>query len=195
MRITIRRIYRTSIVAVVLAGAGLLAVAAPASARPASKSVIPVMARITTVFDLNGTYTDGRSARPRVTDVSDILTIDMSSQHRPPATGLVINADTIQVTFPDDATYSGKLLAPGLIRWSNGSAWQKLVFVPDVVGLPTARAVTAVQSAGLTAVTHNESSCDTLPGHVSQQLPAAGAQAVPGSLVHVFIAVKPRTCS
>jgi hypothetical protein len=43
---------------VVLIGAGLLAVAAPASARSAQQSVIPAMAGTTTVFDLNGIYTD-----------------------------------------------------------------------------------------------------------------------------------------
>ncbi len=40
----------------------------------------------------------------------------MSSQHRPTATGVVINADTILITFPDAGTFAAKLVAPGTIR-------------------------------------------------------------------------------
>lgn len=197
MKINIRRICSTSSAVAALIGAGVLAVAAPASAQPAQRSARQTMAATTTVFDVNGIYTDGGSARPRISDVNDILTIDMSSQHRPTATGVVINADTILVTFPDDATYTAKLVAPGTIRWSNGSIWQKLavVVVPDVTGLLKAQAVAALQSAGLTAVAQNRLTCDTLPGHVDQQLPAAGAQLVPGSVIQIFIAVKPKTCT
>jgi hypothetical protein len=199
MKINIRRIYSTASAMVVLIGAGVLAVAAPASARPAPQSVIPAMAGTTTAFDLNGIYTDLGSARPRISDVNDILTIDMSSQHRPTATGVVINYNTITVTFPDVAgnPYTAKLVAPGTINWNNSSVWQKLaaVAVPDVTGLPTAQAVTALQSAGLTAAARNQLTCDTLPGHVDHQFPAAAAQATPGSVVQIFIAVKPKTCT
>jgi hypothetical protein len=197
MKINLRRICGTSSAVVALIGAGVLAVAAPASAQPAQRSVRWAMAATTTPFDLNGIYTDLGSSRLRISDVNDILTIDMSSQHRPNATGVVVNSDTILVTFPDDATYPAKLVSPGTIRWSNGSVWQKLavVAVPDVTGLLKAQAVTALQSAGLTAVAQNRTTCDTAAGHVDQQIPAAGAQAVPGSLVQIFIAVKPKTCS
>jgi hypothetical protein len=31
------------------------------------------------------------------------------------------------VTFPDDATYTGQLQAPDIIKWSNGSVWRKVI--------------------------------------------------------------------
>lgn len=197
MKINIRRICSTSGAVIALIGAGALAFAAPANAQPAQRSVRPAVAGTTTVFDVNGIYTDLGSARLRITDVNNILTIDMSSQHRPDATGVVINADTILVTFPDDATYPAKLVAPGTIRWSNGSVWQKLavVAVPDVTGLMKAQAVAALQSAGLTAQAQTQFTCET-PGSVVRQIPAAGTQVVSGSLVQIFIAMKPKTsCS
>jgi hypothetical protein len=103
----------------------------------------------TPVFNISGTYTDGGSARPVISDEGDILTVDMSSQHRPTASGVVINSDTILVTFPDirfnsinigrppaiqiisvpdshEATFTAKLQAPGTIRWSNRSTWRKI---------------------------------------------------------------------
>lgn len=199
MKINIRRICGTFSAVVVLIAAGILAIAAPASARPAPQSVIPAMTGTTTPFDLNGIYTDLGSARPWISDVNDILTIDMSSQNRPTATGFVIDADTIWVTFPDDphSPYTGRLVSPGTINWSNNSVWKKLaiVVVPDVIDLPKAQAIAAVQSAGLNPVVQSEFSCDTVPGRVVQQLPAAGAQTVPGALVQIFIAVKPKTCT
>src|SRR5262249_11424904 len=124
--VSLRRICVTFSAALALTGAAVLAAATPASARRAPVAVTAAMPAIATVFDLNGRYTDGVSARPRITDVSDRLTIDMSYAHRPTATGIVINASTILVTFPDDATYTGTLLAPGTIVWSNRSLWFKL---------------------------------------------------------------------
>lgn len=51
----------------------------------------------------------------------------MSAYNRPAAHGSVSNFATISVTFPDDKTYTGTLEAPRTIRWSNGSAWTKVV--------------------------------------------------------------------
>jgi len=198
MKMNIRRICSTSSAVVALIGAGVFAIAVPASAQADQRGTArPATVATTTVFDLNGFYTDGGSARPRISDVNDILTIDMSSQNRPTANGVVINTDTVIVTFPDAGTYTAKLVAPGTIQWSNGSVWQKLavVIVPDVTGLLQADAVATLQSAGLTPVAHNRLTCDTLPGHVDQQLPAAGTQALPGSVVQIYIAVKPTTCA
>ncbi len=81
---------------------------------------------IETVIDLNGRWTDGGTAKPIISVNSTDLTIDMSAQHRPTAHGSIIDNQTISVTFPDDATYSATLRAPGTIRWSNGSAWTKV---------------------------------------------------------------------
>ena len=86
----------------------------------------PTTAATPLLFDINGTYTDGGSARPVISNANDILRVDMSSQNRPAATGVVINGDTILVIFRDDTTYPAKLQAPGTIRWSNGSTWLKI---------------------------------------------------------------------
>jgi hypothetical protein len=195
MKINLRRAFGIGSVATVLTGAWLLLIAAPGNAQP-ERSAPAAAPAITTAFDLNGVYTDGGSARPRISDVNDILTIDMSSQHRPTATGVVVNSDTILVTFPDDATYGAKLVAPGTIRWSNGSAWQKLTLavVPDVVGLTSAQATAAIGSAGLTAHASNVITCDTFAGRVDHQSPSAGTQLPVGSLVNIYIAVKPKIC-
>ena len=86
-------------------------------------------AQIATVFDLNGTYKDNGSARPRITVVGDILTVDLSSQNRPPAYGLIFDDHTILVIFPDvSAWFRGTLVAPGTILWSNNTIWQKLPY-------------------------------------------------------------------
>ncbi|MFI6789714.1 PASTA domain-containing protein [Nonomuraea sp. NPDC050383] len=148
------------------------------------------------VFDLNGTFTDGGSARPVISDVNDILTVDMSSQHRPTATGVVINSDTILVTFPDDAAYTAKLQAPNTIRWSNGSTWQKLnvVRVPNVLDETKDAATSILNSAGLVVGRVNKV-VDKTCNHnntVSDQTPAAGTLTPPGSLVDLTIGVLPQ---
>ena len=143
-------------------------------------------AQTATVFDLNGTYTDGGSARPRITDVSDVLTVDMPSQNRPTATGIVLGTSTIKVTFPDiPATFQGTLTAPGRIEWNNGSVWTKLPYVPEVIGDTKAVAVAAMQAAGFTPVVHMITCEDR--GLVDQQNPAARTQRDAGSLVHIFV--------
>lgn len=146
------------------------------------------------VFDVNGTFTDGGTARPVISDVNDILTVDMSSQHRPTASGVVITSDTILVTFPDDATYSAKLQAPDLIRWSNGSTWQKLTLrVPDVSDETRTVATSVLTSAGFVLGTVS-TVVDTTCNHdrtVSGQSPAAGTPALPGTAVNLTIGVLP----
>ncbi|WP_371649101.1 MULTISPECIES: PASTA domain-containing protein [unclassified Streptomyces] len=162
---------------------------ASVSARTATAAATPL------VFDVNGTFTDGGSARPVISDVNDILTVDMSSQHRPTATGVVINSDTILVTFPDDATYSAKLQAPNTIRWSNGSTWQKLnlVRVPDV-GEETRLVATSILNSAGFAVGRVTTVVDWRCNHdhtVSGQTPGAGTLAVPGTAVNLTIGVLP----
>jgi hypothetical protein len=49
----------------------------------------------------------------------------MSVYNRPAAFGAILNGSNITVTFPDDATYTGRLRLPNTIAWSNGSAWTK----------------------------------------------------------------------
>ena len=72
---------------------------------------------------LTGRWTDG-SARSAAISVT--VTVDMSAWGRPTAHGSFVDASTIRVTFPDDATYTGTLVAPDLIRWSNNSTWRRV---------------------------------------------------------------------
>ena len=53
------------------------------------------------------------------------IRIDMSDFDRPNAHGSIVNGSSITITFPDDATYTGQLQSPNVIRWSNSSVWTK----------------------------------------------------------------------
>jgi hypothetical protein len=101
-------------------------VAASAAALPATA----VKARSALQFDINGPWTDNGSAKPLITSVSSVLVIDMSYARRPNATGSVIDASSILVTFPDADTYIGTFVTPTLLRWSNGSTWRKVYHDP-----------------------------------------------------------------
>jgi PASTA domain len=174
----------------VLVGSGSLAAAAPANAQPAPG---PAIAAVTTIFDLNGTYNAFAPGRPIITRVDDILTVNMSAFGRPNASGVVINSDTIVVTFPDDTTYGAKLLLPGTISWSNGSAWSKIptVSVPNVRGLTATVARQRITAAGLFAFQGNPvPSCPFL-GVVAVQTPSAGTQVLQGSGVWFRIGIDP----
>jgi hypothetical protein len=56
------------------------------------------------------------------------LTINMAVFRRPNATGRMISDSQIEVSFPDDATYTGTLDGKGQILWSNGTVWQATQF-------------------------------------------------------------------
>lgn len=80
---------------------------------------------INTAFDLNGSWTDGSPWVAVIFAGPVSLTIDMSDFERPNANGKIIDSSSITVTFPDDHAYTGTLIAPNTIRWSNGSTWTK----------------------------------------------------------------------
>jgi hypothetical protein len=80
-----------------------------------------------TILNLNGDWTDGSSRSAAISvDIND-LNIDMSKFSRPAAKGSVTGEFSIEVTFPDDRTYTAQLQGPGTIRWSNNSVWTKIV--------------------------------------------------------------------
>jgi hypothetical protein len=188
MRTSIQRSLGVACATAMVAGGGLLATAGGASA--AAVAAVPV------VFDLNGTYSDGGTARPVISNVNDILTVNMSSQHRPTATGVVINSDTILVTFPDDGTFTAKLQAPDTIRWSNGSSWRKTRVVPDVRGETLAGARGVLNGAGFTVGTVSsfvDRTCNNI-GTVGRQSPGAGSTALPGAAVNLAIGTRPPVC-
>ena len=103
MNLSFRRIAGSASAVAVLMGIGVLATAAPAGAQTAQPwpHAMPAV-QTTTAFNLDGTYTDGGIARPRIThNNDDTLTVDMSSQNRPIARGWVISPTQILVDFPD----------------------------------------------------------------------------------------------
>jgi hypothetical protein len=51
----------------------------------------------------------------------------MSAYDRPTAHGSITSATSITATFPDDKTYTGQLTPLGIINWSNGSKWTKII--------------------------------------------------------------------
>lgn len=89
--------------------------------------------QITTVFELAGTWVligdaGGRPGQgPKISRSGNALTVDMSAYSRRPASGSVIDARTIILTFSDTgSTHAGRLRPPGTIGWSNGTWWTKL---------------------------------------------------------------------
>jgi len=64
------------------------------------------------VLELNGRWTDGSSRSAVISAAFTALTVDMSAFNRPAANGSIVDASTITVTFPDDATHTGQLLPP-----------------------------------------------------------------------------------
>jgi hypothetical protein len=80
-------------------------------------------------------YLDGywRGVGPKMAHISvsgTLITIDMSAFGRPDAHGSVLYSSTIEVTFPDDQTYTGRLELqpyPRKIYWSNGTVWNWVV--------------------------------------------------------------------
>jgi hypothetical protein len=82
---------------------------------------------IVTPFNLNGRWDAGFGAARAVTirEDSGIIAADMFAFGRPTARGGVTDNSHITVSFPDDQTYTGTLVAPNRIVWSNGSVWTK----------------------------------------------------------------------
>jgi hypothetical protein len=80
---------------------------------------------VNTVFDLNGIWSDGGPWVAVIHEAHGSLIVDMSDFDRPTAQGKVLGSSTITMTFPDAQTYTGTLLSPTTIRWSNGSAWTR----------------------------------------------------------------------
>jgi len=108
---------------------------AGAGASEASRASAASAAAASTLLDLNGSWTDFGSARPVISETNGTIVVDMSSQNRPAASGFVVNPSTIFVSFPDNASFLGTLQSPNLLRWSNGSVWEKVFTGTLVVNL------------------------------------------------------------
>ncbi len=129
----------------------------------------PDWATINTAIELNGIWTDGSPRRAVISVKLRSLTIDMSAYNRPAAHGSIVDWSTITVTFPDDATYTGNLEPPHTIRWSNGSAWAKVInTVIDLNGNWTdGSSRRAVISEGITSLKIDMSDYDRPTAHGS----------------------------
>jgi hypothetical protein len=80
---------------------------------------------VSTIFDLNGSWTDGGARSAVIYEGASALRVDMSDFDRPNAQGSVVNDSAVSVSFPDDKTYTAQLQQPNKIVWSNGSVWTK----------------------------------------------------------------------
>lgn len=88
---------------------------------------------LTTLVDLDGHWVGAGNSTPvmNVSVTGRSISIDMPSG-RPKARGYVLDFADIFVDFPDDAGYTGRLVFPGKIQWSNNSIWQSVPTVRDV---------------------------------------------------------------
>jgi hypothetical protein len=145
------------------------------------------------VFHLSGTYDVGGPARPVISNVNVVLTVDMSGFGRPDACGTVIDRDISSVTFPDDATYGAGLIAPGAIGWSNGTLWRRLTRVPSVIRqtqLNAKQILSAAGFVGFVSSTPVDRTCAFI-NVVRTQSPAGGTLALPGTVVLLSIPREP----
>jgi hypothetical protein len=77
-------------------------------------------------FDLTGAWRGSGGGPAAIISVAgNALTVDMSAFGRPTARGFILDGKTIQVTFPDDRTYTGQIQTASSILWSNNSTWIK----------------------------------------------------------------------
>jgi hypothetical protein len=119
MRITILNKLGALAAALVLAGVGLLAATGIAAAGQVTSAAEPA-------FNLNGFWTDYGTARPSISTSNGNVFVNMSYAHRPTGTGVVVDATTIVVTYPDAGTLIGKLQTTNVIHWSDNSTWAKV---------------------------------------------------------------------
>jgi hypothetical protein len=74
------------------------------------------------VHDVNGTWTDGVSTQ-NMSNIGGYIRV-VFQNGRPTAVGFARDATTIQVTFPDNATYLATVDPSGYLFWSNRTVWQ-----------------------------------------------------------------------
>lgn len=86
-------------------------------------------------FDAGGAWTDIGVSRHVVSVVGTSVFVDMSHARRPNATGTVLDASRIVVTFPDENTYLGTFVTPTSLHWSGGEVWQKVFTGPQIFDL------------------------------------------------------------
>jgi hypothetical protein len=109
----------------------------------------------TSLVDLNGHWVRTGTSTPvmNLSVAGKFISIDMPAP-RPRARGYVLDFADIFVDFPDDTAYTGRLVLPNQIQWSNNSIWQKVPLTPSIhlqwelVGL---QKVLSVSGSGFTS--------------------------------------------
>jgi hypothetical protein len=84
------------------------------------------------VIDLNGAWAGPSNETPYIYFYGDsqyssgyTIAVDLSLLNRPDGFGYMVDARTIAVVFPDDRDYTGTLVSPTQILWSNNTTWTK----------------------------------------------------------------------
>ena len=70
---------------------------------------------------------------PIITLNGGAITFDTTAVGRPNAHGTVIDSSHVSMNHPDGASFLGTLLLPGIILWSNDTAWTKVGISLDTV--------------------------------------------------------------
>jgi hypothetical protein len=86
---------------------------------------------LTTLVDLHGHWVAAGTSNPvmNISVTGKSISIVMPAG-RPKARGYVLDFADIFVDFPDDASYTGRLVLPNKIEWSNNSIWQRAPLAP-----------------------------------------------------------------
>jgi hypothetical protein len=104
-----------------------------------------------TVIDLEGKWETSDHHKVDISQSGTKFTVDMSAYDRPTAYGSIVNDSAIEVTFPDDQSYNGKLVSSDKIEWSNNSTWKEISmssasfthadFIEDLSGTPNEKTI------------------------------------------------------
>jgi hypothetical protein len=88
---------------------------------------------VTALVDLYGHWVTPGTSTPvmNVSLTGKFISIDMPPG-RQKARGYVLDFADIFVDFPDDASYTGRLVLPNKIQWSNNSTWQRVPLDPSI---------------------------------------------------------------
>jgi hypothetical protein len=86
---------------------------------------------LTTLVPLAGHWVAAGTSSPvmNISQTGKFISIDMPAG-RQKARGYVLDFADIFVDFPDDAGYTGRLVLPNKIQWSNNSIWQLAPLAP-----------------------------------------------------------------
>lgn len=95
-------------------------------------SIVDYARFVPNVVDLNGAWRGQSGELVYIYFYADsnyaagyTIFIDMTLQNRPDAFAFMNDYQTLTAVFPDDRDYTGTLVSPTQIRWSNNTVWTK----------------------------------------------------------------------